>query len=394
MTTMARTAVLETHPVDPESPIDSIEALRNHLYQAAFVELSTVPLYLYAAYSIQTQGYSQWSPGLSAFRTIRSVVIEEMLHLSLVRNLLIAIGGGDELTFYDRKFVPTYPSPMLHRTPELMLTLEPCTQDLMRRVFMPLELPKEHDAPAQPDEYKTLGQFYAAIADGFRKLDSDDLWAGNRPDLQYDRAYWNQDGGGQTQVVTDLTTALAAIDEIVEQGEGASPEGTVPLHPITPAAGLDELSHYLKFSRIAEGIDIIGAVHPVPVSPTAPYYGRAEDLAVLFDAAYSYLLCMLDALFNASTNDRTPGSSSVRYRLERTCISAMGGLLFPIADLLVQTPIGGGQTAAPRFGFHEFATDTPKLDQLASLCDGLLGEFPSLGGDDGVRRLIGLMPSV
>lgn len=394
MTTTTTSAVLASHPVDPEGPIDSVDDLRNHLYQAAFVELSTVPLYLYAAYSIQTQNYSQWSPGLSAFRTIRSVVIEEMLHLSLARNLMIAVGGGDQLRFYDRAFVPTYPSPMLHHTPELVLHLEPCSTGLMTRVFLPLEMPRKPDAPPQPGWYSTLGQFYAAIADGFKRLDAPELWAENRPDLQYDRAYWNQDGGGQTQVVTDLTTALAAIDEIVEQGEGADPAGNVPLDPIAPQAGFEELSHFQKFQRIEQGIDVIGNVWPVPVDPrTADYAGPLERLSELFDAAYCYLLCMLDALFEASTLEREPGTRSVRYGLERTCIAAMGGLLFPIADLLVRQPTGDGH-AAPTFGFYAFDDDTPKLDQLAALCDALLGDFPSLGGDDSVRRLIGLLPSV
>src|SRR4051794_20041518 len=219
-------------PVDAQHPIDTVEQLRNHLHQAAALELSTIPLYLYASYSIQTQSYSQWSPGMSAFRTIRSVVIEEMLHLCLVRNLLVAIGGA--IRFYDRDFVPIYPSPMLHRVPELMLQLEPCTPALMQDVFMPLELPAKADAPAQPDSYNTIGQFYAAITDGFKRL-SGELFADPHTDLQYDKAYWNQDGGGAPIVVQDLDSALEAITTIVEQGEGAAPgDDEVPLSPAHP----------------------------------------------------------------------------------------------------------------------------------------------------------------
>ena len=46
---------------------------------------------------------------MSALRAIRSVVIEEMLHLCLARNLLVAIGAGDQLAFYDKDFLPSYP---------------------------------------------------------------------------------------------------------------------------------------------------------------------------------------------------------------------------------------------------------------------------------------------
>ncbi len=119
-----------------------------------------VSLYLYAAYSIKTSGDSQWAPGISAFRAIRSVVIEEMLHLCLARNLLVAIGGGNQLTLYDKDLITTYPTLMLHRVPDLTLGLQRCTPALMQDVFMPLEMPAKAGDPAQPDRYNTLGQFY------------------------------------------------------------------------------------------------------------------------------------------------------------------------------------------------------------------------------------------
>ena len=180
------TTTLSTHPIDAQKPITTVDELENHLHQAAALELSTIPLYLYAAYSIQTQGTYQWAAGMSAFRTIRSVVIEEMLHLCLVRNLLTAIGRGEDFRLYDEAIIPTYPSPMLHRVPTLMLQLEPCTTDLMRDVFMPLELPAKTGAPAQSEQYNTIGQFYAAITLGFETLSGPELWqdAAPRPAVQ------------------------------------------------------------------------------------------------------------------------------------------------------------------------------------------------------------------
>ena len=374
-------------PVDAQHPIDTVEELRNHLHQAAALELSTIPLYLYSSYSIQSQSYSQWSPGMSAFRTIRSVVIEEMLHLCLARNLLVAIGG--QITFYDPDFIPTYPSPMLHRKPKLMLQLEACSPALMQDVFMPLELPAKANAPSQPDSYNTIGQFYAAITDGFKRL-SGQLFSDPHEDLQYDKAYWNQDGGGAPIVVKDLDTALEAITTIVEQGEGAAPgDDEVPLSPAHPVAGLEELSHYAKFSRIASGIDGLGNVWPVPKNPKrSDYTGARGDLATLFDAAYCYVLCMIDALYALSTDTRQPGQHSPRYGMERTFIAAMGGLLYPIADQLVRAG------AAPTFGYYAFDDHTPKKTQLETLCDAVLGAFPALGGDDGVRQLITRLPPV
>ena len=390
-------SVQSKYPVNAQQPIETVGELRNHLHQAAALELSTIPLYLYAAYSIQTSSYSQWAPGMSAFRAIRSVVIEEMLHLCLARNLMVAIGGGDQIRFYDKDIVPTYPSPMLHRVPTLMLGLERCTRDLMRDIFMPLELPAAAEAPSQPGSYDTIGQFYAAIVDGFERLSGPKLWRRPRPDLQYDQAYWNQDGGGSPVVVTDLPSALEAIRTIVEQGEGAAPgDDEVALSPTSPQLGLEELSHYAKFGRIAEGIDLIGDTWPVPSNPrTADFAGPVGRLAKLFDAAYCYVLCMIDSLYTESSTNRQPGKRSPRYRTERTFIAAMGGLLFPIADLLVRQPgAAPGTSAAPAFGFYRFDAKRPKKDQLTALCDAVLGDFPDLGGDDGVRHLIALLPSV
>jgi Ferritin-like len=384
-------------PLQAQQPISTVEQLHAHLYQAAQLELSTIPLYLYAAYSIQTAGDYQWDPGYSAFRAIRSVVIEEMLHLCLVRNLMVAT-GAPAFSFYDKDFIATYPSPMLHREPTLMLHLEPCTQELMERVFMPLELPAATDAPPQPDRYNTIGQFYAAITLGFERLSSPELWKDPRPDLQYTTSYWNQDGGGSPLAVTDLPSALSAILTIVEEGEGSNPDDPmVPMKPASPVLGYDELSHYAKFKRIAEGIDPIRTVWPVPTDPkAADYAGPVQELAVLFNATFSYVLAMIDSLYSTSSDTVIAGERSPRYGLERSFIAAMGGVLYPIAHLLTRQPTSPGAAthAAPTFEYYAFSDGIAKKDQLLRLCDGLLGSFPGLGGEDGVRRLLEKLPSV
>ncbi len=384
-------------PLDAQEPITTVEQLHRHLYQAAQVEMSTIPLYLYAAYSIQTAGEYQWDPGISAFRTIRSVVIEEMLHLCLARNLLVAT-GAPSFSFYDKDFIPKYPSPMLHREPELTLHLEPCTTELMERVFMPFELPEKTSAPPQPDHYNSIGQFYAAIVAGLEKLSGPELWENARGDLQYTTTYWNQDGGGKPLCVLDLPSALQAIQTIVEQGEGAAPEDPmVPDHPAEPQFGHEEFSHYAKFKRIAEGYDPIHDLWPVPEDPKlTDFDGPVRKLGELFNAAYCYVLCMIDNLYETSSETIAPGQRSPRYGLERTFVAAMGGLLFPIGDLLVRQPEkqGSPRHAAPTFEFHRFQSETSKKEQLIAMCDELLGPFPALGGDDGVRHLLEKLPSV
>lgn len=386
-------------PLVADEPITTLEQLQIHLYQAAQVEMSTIPLYLYAAYSIKTGSEYQWEPGISAFRTIRSVVIEEMLHLCLVRNLLLGT-GAPEVSFYDKDFIPTYPSPMLHHEPELMLHLETCTPDLMQRVFMPLEMPRKTDDPPQPDKYNTLGQFYAAIEEGLEYLDENEgaeLWENPRGEYQYTRSYWNQDGGGNLVEVLDLKSATEAIHEIVEQGEGAKPgDPMAPREPTDPVAGKEEFSHYAKFQRIAEGIDPINETWRLPKDPTVPDFDQpVRGLGEFFNAAYCYVLAMIDTLYTLSGDTRVPGKRSPRYGMERTFLAAMGGLLFPIADLLVRQPAAPDSdlNAAPTFEFYDFGSANKK-QQLIEKCDALLGSFPSLGGDDGVRQLIEKLPEV
>jgi hypothetical protein len=384
--------------IDPTKPITDIDSLRRHLVQAAEVELCAIPLYLYAAYSIKTSGYSQWNPGMSAFRTIRSVVIEEMLHLCLARNLLVAVGGGDMVRFYDRDFMPAYPEPMPHHAPELMLHLEPCSVELMENVFMPFELPAKSDAPPEDGQYATIGQFYAAVKLGFDYLDAKgDLWLENKPELQYNNAYWNNDGGGNPLRVTDLASAYEAIDTIVEQGEGMAPgDDEVPIKwPYDPDKVPLELSHYAKFSAIAAGVDTIGDVWPVPTDPSADdYESPARELALLFNAAYCYVLCMIDKIYNTSSETVIPGKHSPRYGLERQFMASMGGLLYPIADLLVQQPAGAFHLhAAPTFEYYELP-ETGKKEHLQDLCHELTRHYPDLGGDDGVQALLKNLPDV
>lgn len=388
--------VHEQFPIDASGPIEDVDNLRNHLVHAAAVELSTVPLYLYSAYSIKSSQATQAHGALSAYGSVRAVVVEEMLHLCLVRNILTGVGGGDLLRLYDPAVMPQYPGLMLHRTPDLCLDLAPCSKQQMNDVFLPLELPAKHPAPPQPDSYNTLGQFYAAIEQGIEYLDAKGgLWDDARPDVQYVRGYWNNDGGGEEFKVVDLESAKKALLTIVEQGEGAD-SPFVPIEPDDPSAypGQVELSHYARFKAIADGDEAIGEVWPVPTNPKVEHYeGHVKELATLFNAAYCFVLCMIDELYVTPTGEFVANQPNARYGLERTFISAMGGLLYPIASLLVRTSQAFDLNAAPTFEYHAFEDESPR-DELARRCDALMGAFPELGGDDGVRRLIGLLPDV
>ncbi|GAA1905111.1 ferritin-like domain-containing protein [Streptantibioticus ferralitis] len=398
--------IVLSSPVDPTTEISDVSQLINHLKQAAYLEMSTIPMYLYASFSIGSRGYSQWDPGMGAFRLIRSIVVEEMLHLCLVRNLLVAL-GSDEIAFYSKDFMPKYPSPMLHRHPELILHLGPCDKKLVRDVFMEFERPKPRkgEGPPPPGQYATIGEFYKAVGKGLAALDKKmgpALWRHNRPELQYVAAYWNKDGGGAPVLVHNLKTAKDALKIIVEQGEGIDPDKpSVPIDPLKPIPGLDELPHYTKFKRIADGVEPLGPVWALPTDPCAKMYdGDAAVKAVntLFNAMYCYVLHMLDVMYHTPWKDVEPGKHSKRYGLERTFMSAMQGVLVTVADMMVATRTTVGDlavqyNAAPTFEYHKLPK-TGKRKHLIELCDKAMTYFPQLGGDNSVRWLLGKMPDL
>lgn len=424
----------------PGEPIDSVQNLADHLWVAARVELSTIPLYLYSAYSIKTKGYSQWAPQRGALRTLIGVAIEEMLHLCLARNLMVAIGRGHDIRFYDKNFIPTYPHNMLNRSPALPLHLKKLSTAHVQ-TFVDLEAPGEitdveeyQIHPENVGEYRSLGAFYHSIALGFDRLDRDRKipWDVQGVYKQYLRGFWNQFGEGKPLRVANLTTARKALNIIIEQGEGSTQDHKHTHHdPNRPDLGDEVFTHWWKFVRIQRDIEGIGAVNgakdkdlsinsaaaiwPVVDDPTVEKHGKnnpgISSLMTLFNAAYCYMLCILDELYDTPTTDvrkeRVPGTKRVemfsrRYALERNGIAAMQGILYPIAELLVRTPLtqGGdphqGPNAGPSFQYYEFGHlgNMSKKAELLHLCEKAMTHFPELGGDDTVHRQISLLVDI
>ncbi|MEU3355087.1 ferritin-like protein [Streptomyces sp. NPDC037389] len=384
--------------------ITTLDELAQHLADAARIELSTIPPYLYAAYSIKTSGYSQWAQGASAQRTLIGIAIEEMLHMALVRNVMVATKcetvGGKEFRFYDKDTIPVYPGDMLHRVPPLTLHTQRISTAAVEG-FMEVELPESRQQQARKpsDEYHTLGELYEAIGKGIVALSGQIEWGleNTRWQQQYRRGYWNQWGGPPKPLpVVDQGSALDALYIIVEQGEGAPDE--------------QEDSHYQKFTRVRDHVDGIGVVYddsgkqkytidsgeeavwPVVTDPKATdFTGPVRTLAQLSDAAYCYVLALLDKLYRTPADDE-PGPESVRYGLERGFVAAMQGVLSPVAGLLVSTPVGDGKNAGPTFGYYDLGSK-PK-ETLLDLCaqPELMKAFPQLGGGDGVLHQISLLP--
>src|SRR6476646_7817954 len=90
----------------PAPRIETIESLRAHLQIAIQLEHATIPAYLCGLYTIRD------GTNTEAARVIRSVVMEEMLHIALAANVLNAIGGTPVLN--RPEFVPRYPTRLPH----------------------------------------------------------------------------------------------------------------------------------------------------------------------------------------------------------------------------------------------------------------------------------------
>jgi len=345
---------LRTHgghiTLPPNRPIRTVESLHKHLESAMAVELSTIPLYLYAMYSV--------TPATSdAAKAVHGVVIEEMLHLALAGNTLTAVGGTPKL--YDPKIIPAYPTPMLGRVPELTLHLRQMTKENLG-TFIQLELPESAGGKPEPDLYQTLGQFYQAIEDGLTYLNGKDpnLFKTASINAQFppDSIYTPRvaDAGGLV-TVTDLPSALQALTIIVDQGEGKPGPG----RPFDDDQKLEK-DHYDIFLDLQGGA-ATWAVLPVLTDPTTPGY-LGEDpkiyaVSLTFDAAYCYLLLTLQKLWTVS-------SPASRDKLSSNIFPIMIGILGPLARFLTQQQIGSaGQVAAPTFGFFEYKSPQ-ELSQL------------------------------
>lgn len=257
----------------------SREYLIHLLSEAAEIEHNLMCSYLYAAFSLKTDGEGLRTGEGQAVARWRSqivgVAIEEMGHLALVNNLLIAIGGA---AHFDR---PNLPVPPGYHPADFIIRLTPFSRDTLAH-FIFLERPAEepvedgrvfrkkaaveptvirtqtpgHLTPSTPD-YETVGEFYAEI----RSV----LIA--HAERHGDFAFVDVDAVGQIGpdivdlpgliTITNLSEALQALDTIIEQGEGA--------------ASCAEDCHFARFRAIQREWDELEAANPrfLPAHPAA-----------------------------------------------------------------------------------------------------------------------------
>jgi hypothetical protein len=236
----------EGEPTLPKSArIKTVESLRRHLQTAIELEHSTIPPYLCALYSIPD------GTNFESAQIIRSVVMEEMLHLTLAANVLNAIGGKPSLNH--RRFIPEYPTYLPHSNDAFLVNLEKFSKPALE-TFLKIERPAPPPAPPEPNHYQSIGQFYEAIELGLKELSQEgNIFTGD-PRRQVTNDYY-YGGGGEIIAITDKRTALEdslrALREIVGQGEGIHHSIFDGDHRLF---GQEiEYAHYFRFNEIYEG---------------------------------------------------------------------------------------------------------------------------------------------
>jgi hypothetical protein len=355
-----------------------VVAHREHLWwllaEAMQLEHMIMCQYLFAEFSLKdgtADGLTaEQAAAVDRWRAkLRGIAIEEMLHMCLVANVKSSLGISPALGR------PNYPQLSGYFPTAVQLDLLPFGAEALDH-FLFLERPEgmqRDDAPefvltAAPrdavdahellprgQEYETVGHLYRGISEGLRTLASRfgerALFVGS-PRAQATPELF----GGWSQVipVTDLDSALAAIEEIIDQGEGAQ--------------GAWEEAHYGRFLSVRQEFEALRQADPTfePARPVLAAYLRqpfdittprpiitdpqARQVAELAGLAYELTLHVLLRFFTHT--DETDEQLEV---LVGSALDLMGKVLRPLAVDLTTLPVGPafpGRTAG--FGFEMY----------------------------------------
>lgn len=339
------------------------------LCEAAEFEHTVMCSYLYAQWTLKRDPSEGVTPTeLEAIarwrRSLAQVALEEMLHLSLVNNLLAAIGAAPHL------WRPAFPVRPGHFPADVVMNLSPLSETTLDH-FMFIERPEgitivdgagfghaaHYRRLARPDmlapspqDYASQGHLYHGVLQGLARLTEQ---------LGEARVFV---GHGQAQVsdeefglpglfkITDLASAHRAVEEIVLQGEGA------PAHR--------DDSHFARFSTIRKELEQLRAARPAfePARPVVrnPFLGASgiarggtrivepvtAKVVDLGNSIYALMIRTLSQVFAPA-----PLPRELRADLAASTTLLMSALS-RVADVATRLPVDAahpGLTAAPNF---------------------------------------------
>jgi hypothetical protein len=360
------------------------------LCEAAELEHGIACSYLYAAFSLKreiSEGGMTWDEQQKVRRwaaQLYFIASQEMLHLALVWNMTTAIGGTP---YYLR---PNFPQGSKYYPLNLPIELEPFGPRSLRR-FILYEHPEEVHSPSalktimkfEGDddadiEFGSVGELYGLIASGFRALDKKELFIGAPGQQMTERLVNFPD----LVAVVDRESALRAVEEITEQGEGRVHHRENSHF----ATFVDILRELLDFRAGGSGFS---PARPAMSNPSAGFergYGAnanpidepcAQQVAALFDSVYSLMLRMLawSFEFDATSNEK---------QLQHFCnaaIDLMPRVLLPMGEGLMLMPAGTrypGKTAGPGFGLTRHVMLPAEEKNARRLCRERLDELAAI----------------
>jgi hypothetical protein len=382
--------------------IDTREELINALHEASEIEHGLMIQYLFGALSLK----KNLQEGLTAEQarlvraweaTILSVARDEMGHLGTVCNLLSAIGAPPR---FGR---PNFPQATGYYP--FAFDLVPFSDDALYR-FQVFELPRGAPLPPPPGQmtgprddlaealavvpdeltYEYVGELYAKIQAGFESIAESELFIGPRE--AQDEESWSVDL--DIRPVRDRQAAIAAIGDIIEDGEGT---------PVSRAG-----SHYDRFSRIrlayAQAADF-QAARQVVWNPMTREHRDADGpgalieneasrrIAEFFNGVYATVLHLLLQYFSYGGE-----TSEQREALKAAAARLMSVAIRPVAEILTTSPFAEDadpRRAGPTFELYADVTLSPfpearwimlleRLHAIVAEAAALQETAPRLGG--------------
>jgi Ferritin-like len=352
--------------------VENREDLWFLLAEASQLEHMLMLEYLYAGFTLrrgtdegltdeQAAAAARWAGAL------HGIAAQEMLHLALVCNLMSAIGAAPTFTR------PNFPQRSNYFPPTVQLDLMPFGDAALVH-FLYLERPEgmerldaEGFVPAPPHEairpdgvlpgvqdFATVGHLYRGIADGLshlvRRFGERAVFVGpTRAQATKEIFRWPQ-----LVPVTDLTSAHAAIEVIIEQGEGARGDWRTAHY----GQFFDVWNEYREFLGQDPGFEPARPVtaaftrQPYDIATTQPLVTdpTARELAELFNLAYEALLQLLTRFFTHTTE--TDEQLKV---LAGAAVGVMTGVVEPLGSALTRLPVGPeypGRTTGPAFEMY------------------------------------------
>ena len=251
-----------------------INWIRGALQTAIALENCTIPIYCSAMYSLEVQNYP-------VYNILRSVVMEEMLHMAAAANMVAALGDRPRIRELDavgelRRGLPGNIAPGLRAR---CANLSRSQLDAFMRIEAPESLVPEASSKTSYGgrSYPTIGAFYEEIkqaifdnADAIRQIARGPMKS-------------NQVGGNLGYACIDPTSGVDGIEQFIgsieliqDQGEGADTTR------MSGEESGDELSHYARFAELKFGRRYEGPLNrdkdSVDISESQRRYYTGEEI--------------------------------------------------------------------------------------------------------------------